>query len=129
MEKYVNEQSTDGNVKIADDVIAKIAIVAASHVDGVYYPSKDLMSGVADVAGKLGVRTPARGVKVAVGEGEGVIDLSLSIEYGKNILDICNEVQEKVKESVENMTGLSVVEVNVHVVGISTPSSELVARA
>ena len=129
MEKYINEQSTDGNVKIADDVIAKIAIVAASHIDGVFYPTNDLMSGVADVAGKFGVRTPARGVKVTVGEGEGAIDLSLSNEYGKNIIAICKEVQEKVKESVENLTGLSVVEVNVHVVGIATPPAEMVAKA
>lgn len=129
VEKYVTQESSGGNVQIADDVLAKIAMVAASHVDGVYAPGNDLMSGVADVAGKFGVRTPARGAKVSVGENEAILDLSISVEYGKNIVGICNEIQKKVKESVENMTGLNVIEINVHVVGISTPNTELEKRA
>lgn len=129
MEKYINGQSTDGSVKIADDVIAEIATVAAPRVNGVYYPNKDLMSEVTGVAGKLGVKTLAKGVRVAVGEGEETIDLSLSIKYGRSVLDTYNEAQEEVEESVKNMTGLSIVEIDVHVVGISAPISGFLAKA
>lgn len=120
-DKYLIDNMSEGHVKIADDVIAKIATVATGQIDGVIGNIKDLKSGVADM---LGVKTIPKNAKVSVGESEAIIDMYITVEYGKNIVDICNEVQDKVKENVETMTGLEVVEVNVHVIGISTPHSE-----
>lgn len=82
-----------------------------------------LKSSVTDI---LGVKNVGRGVKVSVGEQEAVIDTYITVEYGRNIVGIAKVVQEKVKEAVENMTGLEVVEINVHVSGIAVSEKEKV---
>ncbi|WP_036729335.1 Asp23/Gls24 family envelope stress response protein [Peptoniphilus mikwangii] len=120
-EKYLVDAMNDGNVKIADDVIATIAAVAAEGVEGVVEMQSTLKASVTDM---LGVKNLARGVKVSVGEQEAVIDMFITVLYGKNIVEICKNVQEKVKEAVENMTGLDVVEVNIHVSGIALTEKE-----
>lgn len=117
-DKYLEDTAGDGNVKIADDVIAKIATVSANSVDGVTENVKDIRTGMADM---FGVKSSPKNAKVSVGEMQAVIDMYIDVEYGKDIVKICNEVQEKVKEAVEMMTALEVIEVNVHVVGISVP--------
>ncbi|EFI42052.1 alkaline shock protein 23 family protein [Peptoniphilus sp. oral taxon 386 str. F0131] len=120
-EKYLVDAMSDGNVKIADDVIATIAAVATEGVEGVVEMQSTLKASVTDM---LGVKNLARGVKVSVGEQEAVIDMFITVLYGKNIVEICKNVQEKVKEAVENMTGLDVVEVNIHVSGIALTEKE-----
>lgn len=115
-DKYLVDFESEGNIKIADDVIAKIAAVAANSVDGVIESTLSFKAGVADM---FGVKNTTKGVKVSVGESEAIIDMYVTIEYGKNLVEICKIVQAKVKEAVENMTGLNVIEVNVHVSGIS----------
>ncbi len=84
------------------------------------------MSGtVSDgLAKMLGIRNLDRGVKVEVGSQEAAIDLDIIGEYGKDLPDVCRRVQENVKKAVETMTGLSVVEVNVNVLGISAKKTE-----
>lgn len=115
-EKYLVDKMSEGNVKIADDVIATIAVVAAESVDGIVEMQSTFKASVTDM---LGVKNLSKGVKVNIGEQEVVIDMFVTVKYGKNIVEICKNVQSKVKEAVETMTGLSVVEINVHVSGIS----------
>ena len=96
-----------GEVQIADEVVAIIAGLAATEVNG-----------VASMASKLGMKNLSRGVKVTVLEGVVTVDLNLNIEYGKNILETSKKVQEKVKSSIENMTGLEVADVNIHIASV-----------
>lgn len=94
-----------GEVEINDDVIAVIAAVAAMEVEGVASMAGNI---TADIVAKLGMKKLSKGVKVTVSENSMVIDLSLNLEYGTNILEASKAVQSKVKSSVENMTGLNV---------------------
>lgn len=104
------------SVRIADDVVGVIAAMAAMEIDGVAGMSGTL---VTDMAEMLGKKNLSKGVKVQVGEKEAAIDLFLVVEYGVRIPDVAYRVQEAVKRAVESMTGLDVVEVNIHVQGVS----------
>ena len=105
-----------GAVKISDEVVAIIAGIAATEVTGVAGMSGGIAGGIAEI---LGRKNLSKGVKVEVGEKEAAIDLYIIIEYGCRIPDVSWEIQEKVKKSVESMTGLNVVEVNIHVQGVN----------
>ena len=110
------DESLDlGSVRIADEVIASIAGIAATDVPGVVGMSSGLIGGMAEMMGK---KNPAKGVKVQVGAREVAVDLYIIVEYGLRIPDVALQVQEKVKEAVESATGLAVIEVNVHVQGV-----------
>ena len=104
-----------GSVRIADDVIASIAGIAAMETVGVVGMSSGLIGGMAELIGK---RNPAKGVKVQVGAREVAVDVYIIVEYGLRIPDVALQVQEKIKEAIETATGMSVVEVNVHVQGV-----------
>ena len=104
-----------GEVEINDDVIAVIAAVAAMEVEGVASMAGNI---TADIVAKLGMKKLSKGVKVTVSENSMVIDLSLNLEYGTNILEASKAVQSKVKSSVENMTGLNVDVVNVNITSV-----------
>lgn len=112
----INTHEKMGEVKIADEVVASIAGVAAMEVDGVAS-----MGGNAtkEIVNKLGVRSNSRGVKVDVLEGIVTVSLVLNLKYGYNVKDTTEKVQEKVKASIENMTGLEVADVNIRVVGVA----------
>lgn len=112
----INTHEKMGEVKIADEVVASIAGVAAMEVDGVAS-----MGGNAtkEIVNKLGVRSNSRGVKVDVLEGIVTVSLVLNLKYGYNVKDTTEKVQEKVKASIENMTGLEVADVNIRVVGVT----------
>lgn len=115
MEKEI-KLDKHGNIKIADDVVAVIAEIAAKEVKGVYAMS----GGIADsITGILGKKNPSKGVKVEVGEKETAIDLYIIVDYGVRIPDVSWQIQENVKKAVETMTGLSVVEVNIHIQGVN----------
>lgn len=103
-----------GQVQIADDVIAVIAEIAALEVDGIVSIGNSKQDIVHTIRGKKA----SKGIKVEVGEGEVYIDVVGTVKYGVRIQDVCLEVQEKVKNSIETMTGLSVKSVDVHVVGV-----------
>lgn len=122
-DNYLIETKGDGEVRISEDVIATISIVAAESVEGVVEMQSNLKSSVTQM---LGVKNLNRGVKVNIGEEEAVIDVFITVLYGINIVDVCKLVQEKIKEAVENMTDLEVVEVNVHVSGIALEDKEKV---
>ncbi|AEV68664.1 Asp23/Gls24 family envelope stress response protein [Acetivibrio clariflavus] len=105
-----------GNIKISEEVVAIIAGVAAMDVPGVAGMSGGIAGGIAEI---LGRKNLSKGVKVEVGEKEAAIDLYIIVEYGCRIPDVSWDIQEKVKKAVETMTGLNVVEVNIHVQGVN----------
>lgn len=109
-------ESSGSSVRISDDVVATIAGIAATEVDGVAGMSGGFASDLGEVFGKKNL---SKGVRVQVGEKEAAVDLFIVVEFGVRIPDVATRVQENVKQAVESMTGLDVVEVNVHVQGIS----------
>lgn len=104
-----------GNIKISVDVVAKIAGIAASEIDGVSAMHRSFVGGVAQ---KLGKKNSSQGVRVEITEDMTNIDLYLIVEYGVKIPELAWNVQESVKASVESMTGLNVAAVNIHIEGI-----------
>ena len=112
----VYENDTIGEVRIADEVVAIIAGLAATEVDGV-----DSMAGniTNELVGKLGMKILSKGVKVDVTEEHVSVELSLNIKYGYNIPEVSERVQERVKSAIENMTGLTVLDVNVKIAGVN----------
>ena len=121
VEKYFVDPAGNTNVKIADDVITRIAQEAATRVEGVYnsYTTKR----------DIGDFLPGRGqpkTKVTADEEKSVADTSIVVEYGRNILEVAEEVQDAVKISLENMTDLDITAVNVHVNGVRAQEKESV---
>jgi uncharacterized alkaline shock family protein YloU len=110
-----------GSIRIADEVVSIIAGLAATEVDGVASMSGGIAGGIAEA---LGRKNLSKGVKVEVGEEEAAVDLFMIVGYGSRIPDVAWNVQENVKKAVENMTGLRVVKVNVHIQGVSFPQQK-----
>ena len=111
----IHEELNMGEVQIADEVVAIIAGLAATEVEGVASMAGNITN---DLVGKLGMKNLSRGVKVAVSENEVTVELSLNMAYGYSIPKTSAKVQERVKSAIENMTGLSVSEVNIHIAGV-----------
>lgn len=111
----IHENDQVGEVHIADEVVAIIAGLAATEVEGVASMAGNITG---DLVNKLGKKNLAKGVKVDVGEKDVIVDLSLVIEYGFNVPDVSHNVQIKVQSAIETMTGLTVAEVNVRVAGV-----------
>lgn len=109
-------QNDSGSIKITDEVVAIIAGIAANEVKGVYGMSGSFSGGISEI---LGRKSLSKGVKVEMGEKQVAIDLFILVEYGCRIPEIAWEIQEKVKKSVELMTGLEVKEVNIHIQGVN----------
>ncbi|MDI6870024.1 MAG: Asp23/Gls24 family envelope stress response protein [Bacillota bacterium] len=114
-------RSDMGTIRIANEVVGIIAGLAATEVEGVAGMSGGLAGGIAEL---LGRKNLSKGVKVEVGEKEAAADLFIITEYGVQIPEVATKVQENVKRAIESMTGLSVVEVNVHVQGVHFPQEE-----
>jgi len=110
------EMNEYGNIKIADEVVGIIAGLAATEVEGVAGMSGGIAGGIAEI---LGRKNLSKGVKVEVGEREAAVDLFIIVDYGVRIPEVAWNVQENVKKAIENMTGLNVVEVNIHVQGVN----------
>lgn len=112
---YTIQSEKIGEVQIADEVVAIIAGLAAMEVEGVAS-----MAGNAtrELISKLGMKSLSKGVKVDVLEGIVTVSLSLNLKFGYSIMDISAKVQEKVKAAIENMTGLTVADVNIRVQGV-----------
>lgn len=107
-----------GEVKIADEVVAIIAGLAAMEVDGVAS-----MTGNAtkELINKFGKKSLSKGVKVDVLEGIVTVSLAMNIKFGYSIKEVTEKVQDKVKAAIENMTGLEVADVNIRVAGVDVP--------
>lgn len=114
----MTQQSSEdyGKVTFADEVVAIIAGLAATEISGVAAMSGGIAGGIVE---KLGRKNLSKGVKVEVGEKETAIDLFIVVEYGVRIPEIAWNIQENVKKAVENMTGLNVIEVNIHIQGVN----------
>ena len=112
---YVIKKDNLGKVVIAEEVVAKIAGMAALEVDGV---SAMAGNSTTDMIGMLSKTSLSRGVRVEVNEGVITIDLMLVLTYDCSIPKVSREVQEKVKAAIENMTGLEVSDVNVKIAGV-----------
>ncbi|AEE91545.1 conserved protein of unknown function [Tepidanaerobacter acetatoxydans Re1] len=119
MSNNKDENNEKGSIKIADDVVGVIAGLAATEVAGIAGMSGGIVGGITEM---LGRKNLAKGVKVEVNEKEAVVDLYVIVDYGVRIPEVAWNVQENVKKAIENMTGLSVVEVNIHVQGVNFDS-------
>lgn len=117
----IQDNNKYGEVQIADEVVATIAGLAATEVDGVAAMAGNITN---ELVGKLGMKNLAKGVKVEVTPENVTVDVALALRYGYSIPKTSKAVQEKVKVAIENMTGLNVSEVNVRIAGVSTENTK-----
>ena len=108
----IKSEESFGQVKIADEVVAIIAGLAATEVEGVASMAGNITN---ELVGKLGMKNLSKGIKVAVEDGV----VEVNVAYGYSVPKICRKVQEKVKASIENMTGLEVSSVNIRIASVS----------
>lgn len=118
----MTEELQTGLIRISDDVVATIAGLAAVETPGIAAMSGGISEGLAK---RLSGKNVQKGVSVEVGTTEAAIDLRIIVHYGIPIQEVCRQLQLNVRESVENMTGLHVVEVNVKVEGVAFKEEEI----
>ena len=111
----IHQDPNLGEVKIADEVVAIIAALAATEVEGVASMAGNITN---DLIARLGMKNLSRGVKVDVLEGIVTVSLALVLKYGYNIMDVSAKIQEKVQAEVVNITGLTVTDVNIRNEGV-----------
>lgn len=117
------ERNELGTIRISDEAIGVIAGLAALEVEGVAAMAQGTVDGIAEM---LGIKpSHGRGVKVEVSEDEVYIELNLVVEFGVDIPAVCQKVQDKVWEAVEDMTGLTVFRVNVSVQGVKMKGDKI----
>jgi uncharacterized alkaline shock family protein YloU len=112
----LKEDENIGSVQIADDVVAMIASLATTEVDGVSAMAGNVTN---ELMSKVGMKNLTKGVKVDVLNGNVSVDLAVTMEFGCNIPATCQKVQLKVKNAIENMTGLTCSDVNIRIVGVN----------
>ena len=117
----IQNDESKGEIKIADEVVAIIAALAATEVEGVASMAGNITN---ELIGKLGMKNLSKGVKVDVLEGIVTVSLALNLKYNYSIVEVSARVQEKVKNAIENMTGLEVADVNIKVAGVEMESQE-----
>lgn len=105
-----------GEVQIASEVVSAIAGISASEVKGI---ESMVGGGINDIAGKLGVKNPSKGVKVDIEDNKATIDIAVNMRFGYSIPKVSARVQEKVSQAINSMTGLEVTKVNVRIAGIA----------
>lgn len=105
-----------GTVQIANDVVAIIAGLAATEVDGVASMAGNITK---EIISKFGIKNLSKGVRVNVSNGVVIVDVALNVDYGYSVPAVSAKVQEKVKGAIENMTGLEVAAVNVRIAGVA----------
>lgn len=115
-----------GDIQIADEVIAIIAALAATEVEGVAKMYGNITN---ELVSKLGMKNLSKGVKVLVSPGDVKVDLSIELKYGYSVMDVSTKVQEKVKQAIETMTGLTVSVVRVRIAGVAIDKEEKVTKA
>ena len=122
LDEAVNKAEKElAEIKIADEVVAIIAALAATEVEGVASMAGNITN---ELIGKLGMKNLSKGVKVDVLEGIVTVSLALNLKYNYSIVEVSARVQEKVKNAIENMTGLEVADVNIKVAGVEMESQE-----
>ena len=118
----LNEDDKAGAVQIADDVVAMIAGIAATEVDGVSAMAGNITN---ELMSKVGMKKLNKGVKVEVLENSVSVDLAINMEFGYNIPETWRNVQNKVKSAIENMTGLEVTDVNIRIAGVNMKGEQV----
>ena len=115
--EYWSTESDQGSIRISEDVVASIAALSASETKGVSGLYSSLTS---DIVGFISKKNLSKGVRIELGDDDTVeVEIGFLALFGYNICDVAKEVQENVKSSIESMTGLRVVEINVHVGGVT----------
>lgn len=117
----IHNDNLIGKIQIADDVVAIIAGLAATEVEGVSSMAGNITN---ELVGKLGMKNLSKGIKVEVVEDTVSVYLNLILKYGYAIPESCMKVQDKVKSAIENMTGLSVADVNIEIAGVNLENSK-----
>lgn len=112
----LQEDENIGTVQIADEVVAMIASLAATEVEGVCSMAGNISN---ELMSKVGVKSLTKGVKVEVIASSVKVELAVLMEYGYNIPGTSRKVQERVKNAIENMTGLAVTDVNIRIAGVN----------
>ncbi len=115
-----------GDIQIADEVIAIIAALAATEVEGVAKMYGNITN---ELVSKLGMKNLSKGVKVLVTPKDVKVDLSLELKYGYSVMEVSSKVQEKVKQAIETMTGLTVSMVRVRIAGVAIAKEEKISKA
>ena len=110
-----------GEVHVADEVVAIIAGLAATEVEGVASMAGNITN---ELVSKLGMKNLSKGVKVQVAEKTVSVEVALNISYGYSIPEVSEKVQEKVKSAIETMTGLSVAIVNVRIATVDMKNTK-----
>lgn len=114
--EYVMEKKGTGEVKIASDVVAIIAALAATETEGVSSMAGNITN---ELIGKFGMKNLSKGVRVTMEDGLVHVDIMLNVKYGYSIKNISEQVQNRVSQQIETMTGLAVAEVNVRIAGVN----------
>ena len=104
-----------GEVKIADEVVAIIAGLATTEVEGVASMAGNITN---EIVSKLGMKNLSKGIMVEVMAGEVKVDGAINIDYGFSIPEVSAQVQDRIKSTIENMTGLNVAVVNVRIASV-----------
>lgn len=117
----IQNDAGKGEVKIADEVVAIIAALAATEVEGVASMAGNITN---ELISRLGMKNLSKGVKVDVLEGVVTVSLTLNLKYNYSVVEVSEKVQEKVKNAIENMTGLEVADVNIKVAGVEMENQE-----
>ena len=117
----IQNDASKGEIKIADEVVAIIAALAATEVEGVASMAGNITN---ELIGKLGMKNLSKGVKVDVLEGIVTVSLALNLKYNYSIVEVSARVQEKVKNEIEKMTGLEEADVNIKLAGVEMESQE-----
>lgn len=113
---YIMQKQENGSVNINEDVIVAITASAVKEVEGVV----DLYGNFgSDIADRLGMKNPNKGIKLVLNESSVEVECSIIALYGKPVIEIAKNVQNAVRNAIESMTGLKVDFVNVNVSGIS----------
>ena len=113
---YTLENGNMGQVQIADEVVAIIAGLAATEVEGVASMAGNITN---ELVSKLGKKSQSKGIRVKVEDGIVNVNVALNIAYGYSVPKTCKKVQEKVKAAIENMTGLEVEKVDIQIANVS----------
>ena len=112
----IQDDRVIGDVKIADEVVAIIAGLAATEVEGVASMYGNITN---ELVAKLGMKNLSKGVKISVAENKVTVDLAINMEYGYSIPEVSGKIQDRVKNAIETMTGLEVADVNIRVAGVN----------
>lgn len=110
-----------GEVHVASEVVAIIAGLAATEVEGVSSMAGNITN---ELVSKLGMKNLSKGVKISIVESNVEVDIALNIAYGYSIPEVSGKVQERVKNAIENMTGLEVTEINIRIASVDMENNK-----